>query len=71
MDKYVKEKKVGEGTYGVVYRGVQKSSGRIVAMKKIRMANYKDGISFTALREIKTLQEIKHQNVVEVMQQNL
>lgn len=36
----------------------------IVAIKKIRMARYKDGVSITALREIKLLQEIKHENVI-------
>lgn len=37
---------------------------RIVAIKKIRLGHEKDGVSFTALREIKLLQEIQHPNVI-------
>lgn len=31
-----------------------------------RLLNFKDGVSFTALREIKVLQEIRHENVIGV-----
>ncbi len=36
----------------------------IVAIKKIRMNHYKEGVSIPALREIKLLREIKHPNVI-------
>ena len=36
LDDYVKIEKIGEGTYGVVFKGRHKSSGEIVAMKKLR-----------------------------------
>lgn len=35
-DDFTKIEKIGEGTYGVVYKGRHKKSGKIVAMKKIR-----------------------------------
>jgi serine/threonine protein kinase len=75
---YKKDHKVGEGTYGLVYRGIDNSkifmllfssisgNGAVVALKKIRMGNINDGVSFTAIREIKVLREINHPNVVPV-----
>ena len=36
LDDYVKIEKIGEGTYGVVFKGRQKTSGEIVAMKKLK-----------------------------------
>uniref|UniRef100_A0A3B4F1K9 Protein kinase domain-containing protein n=1 Tax=Pundamilia nyererei TaxID=303518 RepID=A0A3B4F1K9_9CICH len=37
MEDYLKMEKIGEGTYGVVYKVKQKAMGQIVAMKKIRL----------------------------------
>lgn len=36
MDDFLKIEKIGEGTYGVVYKGKNKKTGKLVAMKKIR-----------------------------------
>ena len=41
-------------------------SNRKVAIKKIKMQGFRDGIDASALREIKYLQELKHGNVIEV-----
>jgi uncharacterized protein (DUF486 family) len=32
-----------------------------------RMGKFREGVNFTALREIKILQEIKHENVIELI----
>ena len=37
MEDFVKIEKIGEGTYGVVFKGKNKKTGEIVAMKKIRL----------------------------------
>lgn len=37
MDKFVKIEKIGEGTYGVVYKARNKVTGKLVALKKIRL----------------------------------
>ncbi len=66
MDNYIKQDKIGEGTYGVVYKCTTNKNDAVLAMKKIRMGNIKDGVSFTAIREIKILREIHHQNVIGV-----
>ncbi|KAJ1501847.1 Cyclin-dependent kinase 2 [Coelomomyces lativittatus] len=63
-DRYEKLEKIGEGTYGVVYRATETSSGKLVALKKIRLENEEDGVPSTALREISLLLEISHPNIV-------
>lgn len=64
MDDYAKIEKIGEGTYGVVYKGRHKSTGQVVAMKKIRLENEEEGVPSTAIREISLLKELQHPNVV-------
>uniref|UniRef100_A0A8C6KZ28 Cell division control protein 2 homolog n=1 Tax=Nothobranchius furzeri TaxID=105023 RepID=A0A8C6KZ28_NOTFU len=67
MDDYVKIEKIGEGTYGVVYKGRHKATGQIVAMKKIRLESEEEGVPSTAVREVSLLQELKHPNVVRLL----
>lgn len=64
MDEYAKIEKIGEGTYGVVYKGRHKATGQVVAMKKIRLENEEEGVPSTAIREISLLKELQHPNVV-------
>lgn len=64
MDDFQKIEKIGEGTYGVVYKGKNKKTGEIVAMKKIRLESEDEGIPSTAIREISLLKELKHPNIV-------
>ena len=37
MDAYEKLEKIGEGTYGKVYKAREKNSGALVALKKTRL----------------------------------
>lgn len=37
LDDFVKIEKIGEGTYGVVYKGRNRQTNKLVAMKKIRL----------------------------------
>lgn len=54
---------IGEGTYGKVYKGKDKKGDK-VALKMIRMDNEKEGFPITAIREIKLLSTLKHENIV-------
>ena len=67
LDKYEKLDKVGEGTYGVVYKCKKKDDGRIVALKKIRLENEDEGIPSTAIREISILKQLKHPYIVNLI----
>lgn len=67
MDNFVKIEKIGEGTYGVVYKGKHKKTGEIVAMKKIRLESDDEGVPSTAIREISILKELKHPNIVSLV----
>ena len=41
---------------------------KLVALKKVLMENEKEGFPITALREIKILQLLKHENVVNLIE---
>lgn len=57
--------RIGEGTYGVVYKVLDQQTDEIVAKKMIRLENEDEGIPSTAMREISILKELKHPNIVE------
>ncbi|KAK4047000.1 Cyclin-dependent kinase catalytic subunit [Microbotryomycetes sp. JL201] len=58
MDNYRKLEKVGEGTYGTVYKCLQLPTHEIVAMKQIRLEDDEEGVPSTALREVSVLMEL-------------
>ncbi|XP_039595296.1 cyclin-dependent kinase 12 [Polypterus senegalus] len=55
---------IGEGTYGQVYKAKDKDTGELVALKKVRLDNEKEGFPITAIREIKILRQLNHPSVV-------
>eukprot|EP01041_Mallomonas_annulata_P000282 gene282-508_t len=64
MERYQKLEKIGEGTYGVVYKAKDRLSGQIIALKRIRLEAEDEGIPSTAIREISLLKELRHPNIV-------
>lgn len=60
------ESVVGSGTYGKVFKGVHVYTKEMVALKKIRMEGERDGFPVTAIREIKLLQSLNHDNIVKL-----
>jgi serine/threonine protein kinase len=78
--KFEKIKKLGEGSYGVVYKVVATGNYNITvedmekaeedkvyyALKKFNKKIISEGIDFTALREMTILKELNHDNIVKV-----
>jgi len=61
---YTKIEKIGEGTYGVVYKARNNLSGEVVALKKIKLESEEEGIPSTAIKEISLLKGLNHPNIV-------
>ncbi|KAG8144238.1 putative Cyclin-dependent kinase 10 protein, partial [Naja naja] len=66
VKEFEKLNRIGEGTYGIVYRARDTQTGEIVALKKVRMDKEKDGIPISSLREITLLLKLQHPNIVEL-----
>ena len=47
MEAYQKIEKVGEGTYGVVYKAKNRETGAIIALKQIRLEQEDEGVQST------------------------
>ncbi|XP_022224354.2 cyclin-dependent kinase 10 [Drosophila obscura] len=62
--EFEKLNRVGEGSYGIVYRARDTRNNEVVALKKVRMDQEKDGLPVSGLREIMILKQLKHENIV-------
>ncbi|KAJ5953417.1 Serine/threonine-protein kinase bur1 [Penicillium verhagenii] len=58
--------KLGEGTFGEVYKARSKKDNSVLALKKILMHHEKEGFPITAIREIKILKVLSHPNVLQL-----
>lgn len=63
---YTKLNRIGQGTYGVVYKAQNTQNKEIVAIKRIKFESQEEGIPSTAIREIALLKELKHPNIVQL-----
>ncbi|VDN13259.1 unnamed protein product [Dibothriocephalus latus] len=64
LQKYEKLEKIGEGTYGKVYKAKNRETHEVVALKRVRLEDDEEGIPSSAFREICLLKELKHRNIV-------
>ena len=66
QQRYERRDRVGEGTYGVIYRAWDRQLQRVVALKRLLPHNEaQDGFPLTSLREVSTLRLLRgHANVV-------
>ena len=69
LDNYISDKKLGEGSYGAVYRVKHKDIGVYRAMKKLLGSGTKDpDKEKEILNEIEMLKSIDHPNIVKVFE---
>lgn len=66
--RYALAEVIGEGSYGVVYRAQAVETGAPVAVKKLRLDSFSEGVPATAIREITLLQELKFPFIVQLIQ---
>jgi cyclin-dependent kinase 2 len=67
IENFTRVEKIGEGTYGVVYKAKDNQTGDMVALKRIRLDSEADGVPSTAIREISLLKELNHLNIVKLL----
>ncbi|KAH8596849.1 kinase-like domain-containing protein [Bisporella sp. PMI_857] len=64
VEDYEKLNDIEEGAYGWVSRAKDSVSGKVVALKRLKMENVQDGVPVSGLREIQTLMDCEHPNIV-------
>ncbi|TVY35640.1 Cyclin-dependent kinase, partial [Lachnellula occidentalis] len=64
VEDYEKLNDIEEGAYGWVSRAKDSKTGQVVALKRLKMDNANDGVPVTGLREIQTLMDCEHINIV-------
>ncbi|XP_060211394.1 cyclin-dependent kinase F-4-like [Lycium barbarum] len=72
MERYQIIEEVGNGTFGNVWRALNKQTGEVVAIKKMKK-NYYSWEECINLREVKSLRKMNHLNIVklkEVVREN-
>lgn len=59
---------LGQGTYGVVHRAMEKNTRKVYALKRVKFDKeiFKEGFSIASLREITILKSCKHKNIVHI-----
>ncbi|XP_033229167.1 cyclin-dependent kinase-like 4 isoform X2 [Belonocnema kinseyi] len=68
MERYERLGRLGEGSYGVVFQCRDRQTGRLVAVKKFQQTEDDPLIRKIALREIRLLKNLKHPNLVNLLE---
>ena len=55
----------GKGSYATVYKAVDRLSGDVITLKKLKLDRESEGFLGTAIREVSLLKELRHPNIVE------
>jgi cell division cycle 2-like protein len=69
VENYDKLNDIEEGAYGWVARAKEVATGRVVALKRLKVdAKDRSGLPVTGLREIQILKDCKHRNIVDLLE---
>jgi cyclin-dependent kinase 12/13 len=60
------DKEIGAGRYGTVFKTTDKETGKRFALKHIKMEGETQGFPVTAIREIKILKALDHENIIKL-----
>jgi serine/threonine protein kinase len=72
MENYEILHKIGSGSFAKVYTAIQKTTGKKIALKVIPKKEIKnERIRQRLMREIKIMQELKHDNIVDYIERKL
>lgn len=71
-EEFEKIAKIGSGSYGVVYKVRKRKTRDIVALKRVRVNcrpnGFDEGVPSSSLREIAALKNLRHPNIVELIE---
>ncbi|XP_060595264.1 cyclin-dependent kinase-like 2 isoform X15 [Ruditapes philippinarum] len=68
MEKYENQGLVGEGSYGMVLKCRHKDTGQLVAIKKFLESEDDKMVKKIALREVRMLKQLRHDNLVNLLE---
>lgn len=69
VENYDKMNDIEEGAYGWVARAKEIATGRVVALKRLKIEpNDRNGLPVTGLREIQILKDCDHKNIVKLQE---
>ena len=68
VEDFEKLNEIEEGAYGWVSRAKDTLTGKVVALKRLKMENAQDGVPVTGLREIQTLRDCSHENILRLQE---
>ena len=63
----MKISKIGEVNNGIVYKAKDVQSEKVVALKKVKLNPEIEGTPSTSIREIALLKELRHPNVIHLL----
>lgn len=70
MSRYIQKQFLGSGSYSQVFLALDTHTNTDVALKRV-IVNPHDGVPATTIREISILRNIKHKNILKIIDVNL
>lgn len=65
MERYKLEHKIGDGAFGSVFKGVHRSTGLVVAVKRLKR-RFSTWSECLELHEVDALRRLRHSSIVQL-----